>query len=82
MHRLDERRGPEGLHWALLPPGLPRLSARVDSLEEHLRLALTELRLLGDQTTWIMHEVEEALALALELLLDERTAIEAEPTPA
>ena len=74
MHRVDERPILDGLSWALVPPGLPALTARAASLDEHLRLALTELRLLGDEATWMMREAEDALALALSLLVEERTA--------
>jgi hypothetical protein len=81
MNRLDEPQGLEALHWALLPPGLPTLTARVDSLEEHLRLALTELRLLGDEASWMMRDAESTLALALELLAEDVAAAARESTP-
>ena len=71
MHATDDCQSRQILHWALMPPGLPRLAARVDSLEEHLRLALTELRLLGGDASWMMREAEGAIELALQLLTEE-----------
>ena len=82
MFEQEARPGVDGLHWATMPPGLARLNARVDSLEEHLRLALTEIRLLGDRASWVMREAEEAIDLAVELLAEERTADEVGATPA
>jgi hypothetical protein len=65
----------DGLNWALLPPGLPVLADRVDSLEEHLELALGELRAIGDEASWMLREAEDALDLALSLLRDELAAV-------
>ena len=70
----------ETLDWALRPPGLPSLDSRVTALEEHLRLALTELRLLGDEASWMMREAEGAFDLALALLVEERTGVGSGPT--
>src|SRR5438045_1514797 len=80
MKALGDRQSPEAPHWALLPPGLPRLAARVDSLEEQLRLALTELRRLDGNASWMTREAEGALELALQLLVEEWS--DASPTPA
>ena len=69
MERLDDRLEIPG--WTAMPPGLPRLEARVDSLEERLRLAMLDLRLLGDEASWMAREAEGAIELALKLLAEE-----------
>jgi hypothetical protein len=73
--------GVDRLHWALLPPGLPALATRVETLEEHLRLALTEIRLLGEEASWMMRDAEGALDLALDLLAEDQIGAALEATP-
>jgi hypothetical protein len=76
----DDLHSAESLPWALMAPGLPRLAARVDSLEERLRLTLAALRVLDGEASWMAREAEGALELALDLLLEEWS--QASPAPA
>jgi hypothetical protein len=80
MDRLDDREGAEILSWTRVPPGRPRLAARVDFLEARLRLTMADLRLLGDEASWMAREAEGAIELALKLLAEEWAADGLKPT--
>ena len=79
MDELDRSREPELLGWTRMPPGLPRLAARVDSLEARLRATMTELRLLDDRASSLTREAEGTIELALQLLAEDWAG--AGPTP-